>query len=155
MHIARQTAQELVVVDSTRWISAICAAGLVVTLYFVIIRHEPRDLFIALFFLFFAIFLDLRKTFVFDAMRRTVQWKGRKVFKSESGEIPFDEITDIGMEHSADIWGPGGKQPYKYRLTIITPQVTIPMAYAYSDHDDQYSNLRLQILHFIRHGSIT
>lgn len=26
------------------------------------------------------------------------------------------------------------------------------MAYTYSDQDDQYSDLRLQILHFIRYG---
>src|SRR6266852_2088385 len=99
MHIARQTPQELVVVAGTRWLSAICAAAALFTLYFVITRHEPKGpLFLAAFFLLFALIMDLRKTFTFDARQRMVRWNGRKVFKAESGEIPFDDITDIGTE---------------------------------------------------------
>ncbi len=41
MHIARQKPQEIVVVDSSRWISAICGA-VALTLYFVITGHEPK-----------------------------------------------------------------------------------------------------------------
>ena len=96
MHIARHTPQELVVVAGSRWISAICAAAALFTLYFAITHREPRGLFLAAFFLLFALIMDLRKTFTFDAMQRTVRWSGRKVFKAESGEIPFGDITDIG-----------------------------------------------------------
>jgi hypothetical protein len=123
MHIARNTTQELVVVAGTRWVSAICTAVALFTLYSVITRHEPKGLFLAAFFLLFALIMDLRKTFTFDAMQRIVRWKGRKVFKAESGEIPFDDITDIGTEASVGDMG----VPI-YRLTIITPRATIPMA---------------------------
>jgi hypothetical protein len=148
VHIARNTTQELVVVAGTRWVSAICTAVALFTLYSVITRHEPKGLFIAAFFLLFTLIMDLRKTFTFDAMQRIVRWKGRKIFKAESGEIPFDDITDIGTEASVGDMG----VPI-YRLTIITPRATIPMAYVYSGDHDHYSTLRRQILDFAKPGS--
>lgn len=149
MHIARLTPQELVVVTGTRWVSAICAAAALFTLYFVIVRHEPKGLFLAAFFLLFALIMDLRKTFTFDAGQRIVRWNGRRVFKAESGEIPFDDITEIGTEARRA----GNRDVPTYRLTIITPRATIPMAYAYSGQGDRYSTLRRQILDFIKPGS--
>jgi uncharacterized membrane protein len=146
MHIARQTPQELVFVSGTRWVSAICAAAAVITFYFAITRHKHDALFLAAFCALFAVIMDLRKTFTFDAMQRTVRWSGRKVFKFESGEIPFDHITDIGTEtRRAGRWN-----SRVYRLTIITPQSTIPMAYAYSGQHDGFSDLRRQILDFLK-----
>jgi hypothetical protein len=151
MHIARQTPQELVVVAGTRLLSAICAAAALFTLYFVITRHGPKGqgLFFAGFLLLFALIMDSRKTFTFDARQRIVRWKGRKVFKAESGEIPFDDITDIGTEASRA----GARDVPVYRLTIITPRATIPMAYVYSGDHDHYSTLRRQILDFAKPGS--
>ena len=67
MHMARQTAQELVVVAGTPWVSAICAAAPLFTLYFVVTSHEPEGLFPVAFFLLFALIMALRKTFTFDA----------------------------------------------------------------------------------------
>jgi hypothetical protein len=150
MHIARQTPQELVVVAGTRWLSAICAGAALFTLYFVITRHELKGpLFLAAFFLLFALIMDLRKTFTFDARQRIVRWNGRKVFKAESGEIPFDDITDIGTESTR-----AAKGVPVYRLTIVTPRATIPMAYAYNGQPDGYSTLRGQILDFVKPGSV-
>jgi hypothetical protein len=151
MHIARQTPQELVVVAGTRWVSAISAAAALFTLYFVITRRKPKGLLLAAFFLLFALIMDLRKTFTFDARRRVIRWHGRKVFNSESGEIPFDDITEIRMETSRA----GQRDVPIYRLTIITSQATIPMAYGYSGDGDRYSTLRGQILDFVKPGSTT
>jgi hypothetical protein len=137
-------------VAGTRWVSAICAAAALFTLYSVLTRHEPKGLFLVAFFLLFALIMDLRKTFTFDAMQRTVRWHGRKVFKAESGEIPFDDITDIGTETTRA----GQRDVSIYRLTIITPRGTIPMAYAYSGQPDGYSTLRAQILNFIKPGGV-
>jgi hypothetical protein len=148
MHIARQTPQELVVVAGSRWVSAICAAAALFTLYFVISRREPKALFLTAFFLLFALIMDLRKTFTFDAMQRTVRWKGRKVFKAEAGEIRFDEITDIGTQSTR-----AARDVPIYRLTIITPRATIPMAYSYNGQSDAYSTLRSQIRAFVKPGS--
>jgi hypothetical protein len=149
MHIARQTPQELVVVAGTRWAAAICAACALLTLYFVITRHELKGLFLAAFFLLFTLIANSRKTFKFDAMQRIVRWNGRTVLKGESGEILFDDITDIGTQSTRA----GDRGILIYRLTIVTSQATIPMAYAYSGNSDAYSALRGQILAFIKSGS--
>ncbi|MGH9646207.1 MAG: hypothetical protein ACRD4E_05255, partial [Bryobacteraceae bacterium] len=92
-------------------------------------------------------------TFTFDAGRRIVRWKGRRVFKTESGEIPFDDITDIGTEASRATTVPGKRDVPIYRLTSITLRGTIPMAYAYSGQGDRYSALRGQILDFVKPGA--
>ena len=114
MHVARQTPQELVVVSGSRWVSAICVAAAVFYTYIAIARHAPRAyLLLTVFLLLFAAIMDLRKTFIFDATRRIVRWKGRTVLKAESGEIPFDEITDIGTETKRA----GSRAVPVYRLT--------------------------------------
>lgn len=152
MHISRQTKQELVVVSGTRWVTTICATSALFTLYDVISRHELKVLFLTALLLLFAVGMDLHKTFTFDAIRRSVRWNGRKVFKSESGEIPFHDITDIGTEVQSASSGSGGRQVPIYRLTVITPRATIPMAYTYNGQTDGYSALRVQILGFINGG---
>jgi hypothetical protein len=148
MHIARQTPQELVVVASSRWVSAICVAAAFFPCYFVIVRHEPKGFFLAGLFLLFALIMDLRKTFVFDAVQRTVRWNGRKVFKAESGEIAFEEIIDIGTESRRA----GNRNVPIYRLTIVTRRSTIPMAYTFNGDNDGYSGLRGQIMEFLKPG---
>jgi len=149
MHVARQTPQELVIVAGTRWVSAICAGCALATLYFVIARNELKGLFLVAFFLFFSVIMNLHKTFRFNAMERTVRWNGRKAFKAESGEIRFDDITDIGRESTRA----GDRGILVYRLTIITAQGAVPMAYAYAADSDGYSGLRGQILAFVKGGA--
>ena len=152
MHIARLTPQKLIVVSGSRWVSAICAAGALATAYFAISRHAPKGyLLVTAFFLLFALIMDLRKTFTFDATQRIVRWKGRTVLKGESGEILFDDITDIGTEATSA----GNRNVPVYRLTIVTSRATIPMAYAYNGQPDRYSALRRQILDFVKAGSAT
>ncbi len=136
--------------SGTRWLSAICAAAALFSLYFVITRHQRMSLFLTGFLLLGALIMDLRKIFTFDAMQRIVRWKGRTLLKAESGEIPFDEITDIGTESTR-----AARDVPVYRLTIITPRATIPMAYAYNGQPDGYSTLRGQILDFVKPGSRT
>jgi len=151
MRIVRQTPQELVVVDSSRWVSAICAAATLFIVYTAIARHQPKNLFAAAFFLLFTLLFDLRKTFTFDRMQRVVRWKGRTILKGESGEIPFDDITSI----DAQITTTSDKAVTipVYRLAISTSKSTIPMAYNYRGVHDGYSALRKQILEFMNPGS--
>lgn len=147
MHIARQTPQELVVVSGSRWISATCAAAGLFYTYFAIVRRAPKGYFlVTVFFLLFAVIMNLHKTFTFDATRRIVRWRGRTALKSESGEIAFADIRDIGT----DVNRAGQRDVPVYRLTIITPQATIPMAYAYNGQPDGYAALRQQILEFVK-----
>lgn len=151
MHIARQNPQELVVVDSSRWLSLIFAAVTLFVIYMSIIRHQPKGFILAAFFLLFALVSDLRKTFTFDGTQRVVRWKARTILKAESGEIPFDEITSIDAETQITTT-PNSAIPV-YRLAITTAKATTPMAYNYRGVNDGYSALRRQILDFIRAGS--
>ena len=148
MHIARQTPQEMVIVSGTRWLAAGCAVAAVGGLYFAITRHQLVGLFATCLLALFAVVMDLRKVFAFDGMQRVVRWKGRTLLKAESGEIRFDDITDIGTQSTR-----AGRNVPVYRLTIITPQATIPMAYSYDGEPDGYSTLRGQILEFVRPGA--
>ena len=146
MHIVRQTAQELVVVASSRWVAAICAAGALFCIYAAVARSQMNALFVAGFFTLCALIMDLRKTFIFDGSTRMVRWNGCKVFKAESGVIPFAEITDIGTQASLA----GSRNIPTYRLTIVTTRAIIPMAYTYNGQPDHYAKLRGHILDFLR-----
>lgn len=149
MHIARQTPQELTIVSGSRWLSAVCGVGVLYVLYIVFVRQAPKgNLYVAAFLLLVTLVMDLRKTFTFDAMQRVVRWKGRTILKAESGEIAFDDILDIGTDCSV-----AARNVPVYRLTLITPQGTIPMAYHYNGQPDAYAALRKQILEFVRPGS--
>ena len=126
MRIISQTPQELVVQDSSVWFSYICAASALVIIFFSIAENKINGLLTASFFLLCAIVADRRTTFTFDAMQRVVRWRGKKFLKVESGMILYDDITDIGTEASDTDSGTS------YRLTIITREASIPMAYAYT-----------------------
>jgi hypothetical protein len=151
MHIARQTPQELVVVSGSRWVSVICAVAAIFTAYFPIVRNQPKGLFLSGFFLLFAMIMYLRKTFTFDAARRIVRWSGRKVLKTESGEIPFNQIVDIRPQATTS----GEHNTMVYRLTIVTHGGEVPMSYDFNGQHDHYSAMREQILKFVRSESST
>jgi hypothetical protein len=149
MRVKSQTPQELVVEDSSLWFSYLCAGSALFIIYFSIREDKINGLLTASFFLFSAIVAASRTTFTFDAMQRVVRWRGKKFFKVKSGTIPFDDITDIGTESSDSDGGTC------YRLTILTREGCVPMAYGYSGSADAYAALRQQILDFVRPGSYT
>ncbi|SRR5579871_1222208 len=148
MYIASQSPTELVVEDSTVWLSwifGVCAAAI---MFFSVTQHQLRGLVGAALFVLFALIVELRTVFTFDAAQRVVRWKNLKRFKTETGSISFDEINDIGTESMS-----GDSGSLTYRLTLITSTGTVPMAYSYTGHNDAYAQLRHQILAFIKPGS--
>lgn len=145
MKITRQTSTELVLADSSMWISILCAGVAVAIIVFAIERGKIAGFLVAALFLVFAA-ISLRGTrFSFDSHLRTVSWTGRKMFKVESGVIPFDGIKDIGTEATS-----GNKGATTSRLTIITQHGSVPMAYEYSGGRDQLAQMRRAILAFIK-----
>lgn len=76
MHIARQTSHEPVVVDGSRWVSAICAAGALFGAYCMFTQHERQGLIFFAVLALFAMIFDLRKEFTFDRMQQVVRRKG-------------------------------------------------------------------------------
>jgi hypothetical protein len=147
MHIASQSPTELVVKASTVWISAICGASALASTSFSVVENKPNGLFGAAFFLFVAIAFARRTVFTFDAMQRIVRWNGYKPFKSISGSIPFDEVSDITVDASV-----GGHNVPTYRLSLQTARGATPMAFVYSGSNDGYASLRRTILTFMKPG---
>jgi hypothetical protein len=148
MKIFRQTPQELITIDSTVWISMVCALASLPLFYVSVALGKSGSLLGACLFVLFAVIGFRKMTFVFDAMQRMVRWNGRKLLKIESGTIPFDEITDIGTETSSG----GENGEVTYRLTILTPQGSVPMAYSYGGNSLRYESLRKTILAFVKPG---
>jgi hypothetical protein len=147
MRIASQSPTELVVRDSSVWISVLCAGVALGLILFGIAKAQPNTFLGAALFLLFGIIGARNTTFTFDSVRRVVNWSGYKPFKRASGTIPFDDVSDIVVEATS-----GGSDATTYRLALITSQGNVPMAYAYTSSKDGYAELRSQILGFIRPG---
>ncbi|HEY6489792.1 MAG: hypothetical protein WCC26_08725 [Terracidiphilus sp.] len=144
MHIASQSPQELVVLDSSRWISGLCAGAGALVIILAAQKHEPKGFLGAAFFLLFAVLADRRTLFTFDALQRVVRWTGHRFLKAESGAIPFAHITGIAVEAMSA--GDGGTT---YRLALLTAEGSTPMAYAYSGIGNLRS-IRETILSFMQ-----
>jgi hypothetical protein len=148
MHVVRETASELVTKDSTVWASVLCAMVAVAVACFAAARSEPRNLLISAIFFLFALPFVRTVEFTFNSFERVARWRGRKLFKTEVGSVLFDEITGVGTETTS-----GSEGGLCYRLSILTAQGSIPMAYTYNGGEEHYSRLRERILAFIRPGA--
>jgi hypothetical protein len=143
--ILRQTPLELVTEESTLWFSVVCAFASLPQFYLSLTHGMRGALFGAGLFALFALLAYTKMTFVFDAVRRTVHWNGRKLYKVESGTIAFDEIIGVGTETY-----PGSEGGESYRLALLTAKGSVPMAYSYGGNSPRYESLRKTILAFIR-----
>lgn len=148
MRITRQTPSELVVADSSMWISAICAAVACMPIGITISEHKPNGFYAAAFILLFAVVWLRKTTFTFDAQQHVVRWTARKIFKVKSGTIPFDDIRDISIDTM-----PSDKGTTLYRLTIMTAQGAIPMEAAYNGGRDYHGKIREAVLAFLHPGA--
>ena len=144
MHVTRKTNQELVVVDSSIWISVFLLCCFVPAVYLSIVRGE-RVGFLAAGFLLLCVFLFWRKeVVVFDAGKQQAAWWRRRAFKAASGVVPFSEITGIGMEASA-----AGNNVLTYRLTILTSGQPVPMSDMYRGDKQGCDSIKAEILQFL------
>lgn len=147
MRIIRQSATELVVKDSSVWMSVLCIGGALAVGCFAWMKGEPKSLFVTAFFLLFAAIAARATTCTFDALEQVVRWRGFRLFKTSSGTVRFEDIRDITVEAmSMD------KSGMTYRLVLQTAQGPVPLANAYSGSSDGYAKLRREILAFIRPG---
>lgn len=145
MHVTRKTNSELVVVDSSIWVSVFLLCASVPLVYTSIAHGKMSGLWGAGFFALCA-FLSWRKeVVVFDAGRQQAVWWRRRAFKAASGTVPFSEIAGIGMEASAA----GEHGTLTYRLTILTSDKPVPMSDGYSSNRAHYEALKAEILDFL------
>ena len=145
MHISRKTNQELVVLDSSIWVSVLllCAGG--ATAYASMMQGKPKGLWITGFFALFAFLFWRKEVVTFDSGRQQAAWWRRRAFKSASGTVAFSEITGVGMEVSAA----GGNNAMTYRLTILTKDQRIGMSDVYSGDRMHYEELKKEIAEFL------
>ena len=140
-----KTPTELVTVDSTLWVSCLCAVGAAFLLYGLMIHgYRLGETLLAVFLLVFASGFALKTRFVFNAIERTASWSRRRFLWAKSGTIPFDAIQEIGMDSGAAARG-----VLTYRLTIVTAQGTVPMSDNFSGGKQRKDELREKILLFI------
>lgn len=145
MHITRKTNQELVVVDSTVWLSVALLAFAAFGAYITTVRNT-RGGFISVAILLLFAFLFWRKEIVtFDAGRQQAEWNRRRAFKTAGGTIPFSEIKGIAIDSSTS----NSRNNLTYRLSILTKDSPVPMSDVYAGNWSKYDKLRTQILEFL------
>lgn len=142
MHVTRKANQELVVVDSSIWVSVLLLCVFVPAAYLSIVRGERAGLLAAGFSLLCGFVFWRKEVVVFDAGRQRASWWRHRAFKAARGEVPFSEITGIGMESSP------ADRTLVYRLTILTSGQPVPMSDVYRDKQG-CDSVRAQILEFL------
>jgi len=144
MHITRKTNQELVILDSSIWISVflLCASAFVT--YRLILENNQRGILLDGIFLLFIVLFWRKEVVVFDVARQQATWTRRRLFKVATGSIPFSDINGIGIETTSS-----GNAP-TYRLSIITSLGSIPMSDSYAGGQQKYEELRQEIVDFLK-----
>lgn len=144
MHVTRKTNQELVVLDSSIWISIFLLIVSAFMTYRLLLENNRRGLWIDAIFLLFILLFWRREVVVFDAARQQAIWTRRRLFNVATGAIPFSEITGIGMETTSS------GNALTYRLSILTAKGSTPMSDSYASGQKKYEDLRKEIQDFLK-----
>ncbi|HEX3985548.1 MAG TPA: hypothetical protein VHX13_02970 [Acidobacteriaceae bacterium] len=145
MKIVRQSDSELVLRESTLWISILLALAALPLFYASTLPGNRGDLILAVFFAIGALVWLRKATVIFDAAQRAVRWRRMRFFRSASGTVPFSEIAGIGTETTS---GSGGST--LYRLTILTGQQPIPFTDTFGAGRDRWTHIRDTAQRFLR-----
>lgn len=145
MHITRKTNQELVILDSSIWLSVSLLCVSAFATYRIVEQGKKSGLWAVGFLLLFALFFWRREVVVFDGARQQAEWRRRRAFKVAGGTIPFSEITGIGMEATS-----AKNNVLVYRLTILTANGSVPMSDNYAGDRQRYEKLKAEILDFLK-----
>lgn len=145
MKIVRQSETELVLRESTLWISILLALAALPLFYASSLPGKRGNLILAIFFAVGALVWLRKATLVFDAGERSVRWRRMRFFRSASGTVPFSEIAGIGTETSS---GSGGST--LYRLTLLTGQTAIPFTDTYGGGRERWADLREAAQRFLQ-----
>lgn len=145
MHVTRKTNQELVVVDSSIWLSVFLLCAAAAAVYASIVHGKLQGLALAGFIALFAFLFWRKEVVVFDAGRQQADWRRRRAFMAASGIVPFSEISGIGMESTSA----GSRGTPLYRLTILTSGKPVPMSDVYHSDQQHYVSLKAEILQFL------
>ena len=148
MKIARHTETELVLEDSLIWLAIFFALASLPPLYDAIRLGVTKNFIIAGLVLLFALICIRKSSCTFDRLRRTVFLHTRTAIKVSRRSVPFDEIQDVVLD--ADTLG---RQRAQYRLAIVTPSGSVPLAGSYGSGSQRYEAMRQAVLEFLTRGS--
>lgn len=146
MRIIRQTPTELVVRDSSLWMSAVFVGAALFVAYFAIFQGDRRAIGAAAISLLIGIAWARRSTFTFNAAAQRIKWKRLRFLTTKTGTIPFSDVHGINVESTSS-----DKGTLTFRLAIATAsQGTLPMSDVYSGGQQHIESLRETIQQFVK-----
>lgn len=89
MRIVRQTTTELVVRDSSLWMSAVFVGAALFVSYFAIFQGDRRAIGAAGISPLIGIAWSRRSTFAFNAAAQRIEWRRLRFLTTGTGTIPF------------------------------------------------------------------
>ena len=146
MRITRQSGTELVVEDSSIWISALLFAASLPLFYKGIGSGHWPNIAVGGFFLLCSLVFLRKSIFIFDASEGTVRWTVRWLMRVAKGSLPLSEIKGIGVEASSGASSGGSS----YRLTILTANAPIPFSASYSGNLKGYESIKSELERFLK-----
>ncbi len=146
MTVQRNTETELIVRNSTLWLSAVFGVLGVIALAAAFSVGDKRLARPALVMAGCAVVCLSKYTFVFDPTQRIVRWQTLRFGKRGAGSMPFDEVKDVVLESE-----PGKSRP-TYRLALLTLNGSIPLSSGYGDTSDRCLALQSKIRQLLRPG---
>ena len=145
MKIVGQSPNELVVRDSSLWLSAIFIAAALLLLYFFVVQGDRRALVAMAVTLALALVWARRSTFTFNAATQRIDYTRLRWLRTASGTIRFSDVQAIDIQAMS-----GDNGTTIYRLALATREGTVPMSDEYSGSQKQIDSLRDRIQQFIR-----
>lgn len=147
MTVQRNPETELVVQNSTLWLSAVFGVMGLILLAAAFSSGDKRLAGPALVMGVFAVLCLSKYTFVFDSTQRMVRWQTLRFGKRGAGSMPFDEVKDVVLQSE-----PGKSGRPTYRLAMLTANGSIPLSSGYGDTSDRCLALQSQIRQVLRPG---
>jgi hypothetical protein len=148
MKIVTQTETQIVVRDSSVWMTVIFVLWYLVMVGITVNTHNWKGLAFAHLLLLAGFVWLRRSTFTFDASAQKIRWRRQRMLRMASGEIPFSAVQDIRLDEQ--MGGGSASNMTIYRPTIVTANGDVPMADVYSSGRDHFTRLRAALLAFVR-----
>ena len=142
----RNAAGELVVNNSTVWLSIVCGVIAAILIYAAFASGDNRLFRPALFLGIFIVAFLSKYKFVFDPTQRMVRWQIMRFGWRRTGSMPFDEVKDVVLQSAA------GTGRATYRLAMLTTNGAMPLSSGYGGTSERCLALQSQILQLLRPG---
>ena len=144
MKVIRKTNQELVVADSSIWVSVMLLCVDVVFVYRGYVTGSWQALLGVGIVSLFAFLFWRKEVVTFDAGRQEAEWRRIRAYKLDEGTVPFSEITGIGMDTTS-----AKNNVLVYRLTMLTSAKPVPLSDVFRGDKQRCDEVRAQILEFL------